>query len=142
MYSNVTICNYPKCNSFWKNVRLQFIVERVKIPESLDLTGFAGTKKHPKGKLSGKRIQHRNGVPDRFFHPDCHCRYRSCTDSARKNYAARGLYRRSGIAPCPETLLSLWTQYSAHRRKMQEAMGGNCKEIQKNGWEKREQARD
>ena len=44
MYSNVTICNYPKCNSFWKNVRLQFIVERVKIPESLDLTGFAGTK--------------------------------------------------------------------------------------------------
>ena len=50
MYSNVTICNYSKCNSFWKNVRLQFIVERVKIPESLDLTGFAGTKKHrPRG---------------------------------------------------------------------------------------------
>ena len=31
-------------------MRLQFIVERVKIPESLDLTGFAGTKKHrPRG---------------------------------------------------------------------------------------------
>ena len=44
MYSNVTICNYPKCNSFWKNVRLQFIVERVKIPGSLDFTGFKGTK--------------------------------------------------------------------------------------------------
>ena len=33
-----------------KNVRLQFIVERVKIPESLDFTGFNGTKKHrPRG---------------------------------------------------------------------------------------------
>ena len=31
-------------------MRLQFIVERVKIPESLDFIGFLGTKKHrPRG---------------------------------------------------------------------------------------------
>jgi len=41
----------------------------------------------------------------------CYCRSRSYTGSA--THIARGLYRRSGISPCPEDIrFSCWTYYS------------------------------
>jgi len=41
-----------------------------------------------------------------FFHPDFNCRYWSFTNSApHPKCSARGLYRRSGISPCPEDRL-------------------------------------
>ena len=55
-------------------------------------------------------------LPSRLY-----CRYRSCAGSCARG--ARGLYRRSGISPCPEDICSLFSfrnrQYTTIPPKMQ-----------------------
>jgi len=41
-----------------------------------------------------------------FFHPDFNCRFRNFTGSTCfRLKKVRGLYRRSGISPCPEEII-------------------------------------
>ena len=68
----------------------------------LSRRGSHFTKKRPEQTFGAKNKQAKNGLRA-FFHPDCYGRYRSYTGSCA--IGARGLYRRSGIAPCPEDML-------------------------------------
>ena len=70
---------------------------RTKTPKTISLSGLS-KQTSPNGSAS----------QDSFFHPDFYCRPRNFTGSCCScKGAARGLYHRSGISPCPEGLYSV-----------------------------------
>ena len=81
-----------------RRIRTPLSPKRIKIPKTARVSG-------------GKSNQTRDESLS-FFYPDCYCRLWNYTsivpyDRFKSVILARGLYRRSGIAPCPEGLYSV-----------------------------------
>ena len=78
-----------------------------------------GRQRSPKALRRQKILAHL--LPSRLY-----CRYRNRTGSCARG--ARGLYRRSGISPCPEDICSLFSfrerQYTTIPPKMQGPVSG------------------
>ena len=75
------------------------------------------------GRKETLKALHRQKILAHLLPSRLYCRYRSCTGSCARG--ARGLYRRSGISPCPEDICSLFSfrnrQYTTFSPKMQAA---------------------